>query len=156
MNNNSNHRATSTISHFCNVVAPSMATLIVSWAISIYHKHALRHWNGTVVILTQFSLLAAPEVVKMTTSRVASDENFVKMTIYPFHCQTTRRFTILILSQCDFIRLHVSGSNTSWRPWKLGLISLRGSRLNIKIVFADQGSANEIHHRSPYCIQKWV
>ena len=37
------------------------------------------HWNE-YVILTNFSLLAALEVVNMTTSNAASNENFVKMT----------------------------------------------------------------------------
>ena len=37
------------------------------------------------IILTKFSSLAVPEVVKMTTSDVASDENFVNMP-FPFQC----------------------------------------------------------------------
>ena len=45
-------------------------------------KHS--HWNGKVVTLTKFSSLAAPEVVKMTTSSAASDENFIDMTTFPF------------------------------------------------------------------------
>ena len=44
------------------------------------------HWNGNVVILMKFSSLAALEVVKMTTSSAASDENFVKMTTFSFQC----------------------------------------------------------------------
>ena len=46
--------------------------------------HNVSHWNGNVVILTTFSSLAAPEVVFLTNSNAASDENFVKMTIFPF------------------------------------------------------------------------
>ena len=38
------------------------------------------HWNRNVVILTKFSSLAAPEVVILTTSVAASDENFIKLT----------------------------------------------------------------------------
>ena len=38
------------------------------------------HWNWNVFILMKFSSLAALEVVKMTTSSAANDENFVKMT----------------------------------------------------------------------------
>ena len=34
----------------------------------------------------KFSSLAALKVVKMTTSSAASDENFVKMTTFPFQC----------------------------------------------------------------------
>ena len=37
------------------------------------------YWNANVVILIKFSSLIALEVVKMTTSNAASDENFVKM-----------------------------------------------------------------------------
>ena len=43
-----------------------------------------RHWNGKVFILMKCSSLAALEVVKMTTSSAASDENFVKMTTFWF------------------------------------------------------------------------
>ena len=44
------------------------------------------HWNGNVIILTKSSSLAAPQVVKMTTFGAASDENFVKMATFLFHC----------------------------------------------------------------------
>ena len=33
------------------------------------------HWNGNIVILTKFTALAVPKVVKITTSGAASDEN---------------------------------------------------------------------------------
>ena len=33
----------------------------------------------------KFSSLAALEIVKMTTSSAASDDNFIKMTTFPFH-----------------------------------------------------------------------
>ena len=36
------------------------------------------------VILTKFSLLAAPEIVKMTTPGAASDEIFIKITTFVF------------------------------------------------------------------------
>ena len=36
------------------------------------------HWNENVFILMKFQSLAALEVVKMTTSSAASDENLVK------------------------------------------------------------------------------
>ena len=35
-------------------------------------------WNGNVILMN-FSSLAAPEVVKMTTSNTPSDENLIKM-----------------------------------------------------------------------------
>ena len=44
------------------------------------------HWNGNIFILMTFSSLAPLEVVKMTTSSAASDENYVKMTIFSFQC----------------------------------------------------------------------
>ena len=44
------------------------------------------HWNENVVILTKSSSLAALKVVKMTTFSAASDENFIKMTTFPFQC----------------------------------------------------------------------
>ena len=34
------------------------------------------HWNRNVIILMKFSSLAALEVVQMTTSSAANDENF--------------------------------------------------------------------------------
>ena len=46
------------------------------------------HWNENVVILTKSSSLAALKVVKMTTFSAASDENFIKMTTFPFQCIT--------------------------------------------------------------------
>ena len=45
------------------------------------------HQNENVFILMKFSSLAALEVVKMTNSSTASDENFVKMT-FSFQCIT--------------------------------------------------------------------
>ena len=44
------------------------------------------HWNENVVILTKFESLAALEVVILTTSSAASDENFIKMKTFPFQC----------------------------------------------------------------------
>ena len=54
--------------------------------VSIYGHVVQMHWNGNVFILMKFSSLAALKVVKMTTSSAASDENFVKMTTFPFQC----------------------------------------------------------------------
>ena len=47
---------------------------------------AIAHWRENVVILTKFSLLAALEVVILTVSSAASDENFIKMKAFPFQC----------------------------------------------------------------------
>ena len=43
-------------------------------------------WN--VIILMEFSSLAALEVVILTTSSAANDENLIKMTTFPFHSIT--------------------------------------------------------------------
>ena len=48
--------------------------------------HHQIHWNKIVVILIKFSSLAALEVVTLTTSSVASDDNFIKMKTFPFLC----------------------------------------------------------------------
>ena len=42
------------------------------------------HWNGNAIILMKFSSLAATEVVKTTIFSEFSEENFIKMTTYPF------------------------------------------------------------------------
>ena len=47
-------------------------------------QQKLDYWNKIAVILMKFSSLAALEVVILTTSSAASDENFVKMTIFSF------------------------------------------------------------------------
>ena len=48
------------------------------------HRKSYHHCNGYVVILMKFPSLATPEVVILTTSGSASDENFIKMTTFPF------------------------------------------------------------------------
>ena len=47
------------------------------------------HRSDHVIILTKYSSLAAPEVVILTTSGVASNENFAKMKKCPFQCLET-------------------------------------------------------------------
>ena len=54
------------------------------------------HWNSNIS-LVKFSPLAAPEVVKMTTFVEASDENFVKRTIFLFQGNDVGNFWGLIL-----------------------------------------------------------
>ena len=44
----------------------------------------LLHWNRNVAILMKFPSLASLEIVKVTISVAASDENFMKMTIFTF------------------------------------------------------------------------
>ena len=52
----------------------------------------LLHSKENVLILTKISSLAALEVVILTTSSAASDENFVKMKTFPFQCFPVRYF----------------------------------------------------------------
>ena len=52
----------------------------------------LHHWNENVAILTTFSSLAALEVVILTTSSTASDENVVKMMTFPFQWLSTQGY----------------------------------------------------------------
>ena len=54
------------------------------WCTDVEYQLYELHWNGNVFILMKFSSLAALEVVKMTTSSAASDQNFVKMTTFSF------------------------------------------------------------------------
>ena len=49
----------------------------------------------------KFSSLAAPKVVKMTTFSAASDENFVKMTTFPFQCTQTLTVALLFFLEKD-------------------------------------------------------
>ena len=54
------------------------------WIINESLSQNIQHWNENVVILTKFSSLAALEVVILTTSNAANDENFIKMTTFLF------------------------------------------------------------------------
>ena len=61
------------------------------------------HRNGNVFILMKLSSLAALEVVKVTTSSAASDENFVKMTTFLFQWMCylwLYEFKVLLYSTC--------------------------------------------------------
>ena len=49
----------------------------------------LKHWKRNVV-LTEFSSVAAPDVVILTTSGAASDENLVRLTTFPFQWSVKR------------------------------------------------------------------
>ena len=55
---------------------------------SLFRITSRAHWNKNVVILTKFSSLAALEIVILTTSSAASDENFIKMTTLLFQWRT--------------------------------------------------------------------
>ena len=62
-----------------------------------------KHWYENIVILTKFSSLAALQVVILTTCDAASDENFVKMTTFPF--QWTRCMFHGI--NCKYIKVYI-------------------------------------------------
>ena len=51
---------------------------------SLLPRYLYTYWTGNA-ILTKFSSLVAPKVVKMTTFGAANDKNFVKMT-FPVQC----------------------------------------------------------------------
>ena len=74
------------------------------------------HWNGNVFILMKFSSVAAMEVVKMTTSNAASDENFVKMTTLLFGFSVVTTADLLLI---EYIPLSKHGSvwwlRMAWR-----------------------------------------
>ena len=44
------------------------------------------HWNKNVAIWMKYLSLTALKVVKMTTFSAAIDEDFIKITIFPFQC----------------------------------------------------------------------
>ena len=52
----------------------------------IMYRYTIRaqHWNGNLVILMNFSSLAAPIVIKLTTFSSGSDENFIKIMTFTF------------------------------------------------------------------------
>ena len=68
------------------------------------------HWNVNVVILMKISSAAALEVVKMTTSSAASDENFIKMMTFPFQCILQTIFGVenvrilIVVSHCLWLK----------------------------------------------------
>ena len=89
------------------------------------------HWNGKVFILMKCSSLAALEVVKMTTSSAASDENFVKMTTFLFQCTLPlkhlwspharpRSYVRFLPVKSDSMLIDIPGTrpshNTKYRP----------------------------------------
>ena len=60
---------------------------VLVWCRQFLCSVLIAHWNGNVVILTKFSSLAATKIVRMTIFDAASDDNFVKMMTFSFHCR---------------------------------------------------------------------
>ena len=79
------------------------------------------YWNKNIVILMKFLSLVALEVVNMTTSSAASDENFVKMTTFVFQCHKILYIIAwfnkwsIIINKCknQYHSLHYTETN-SW------------------------------------------
>ena len=61
----------------CPLGQPETENIVFNIALTNW-KSAI-HWNGNVIILTKFSSLAALEVVILTTSSAANDENFIQI-----------------------------------------------------------------------------
>ena len=76
---------------YCSEAPSSVWILCISRSTCLDELVAT-NWNRNVVILTIFSLLAAPEVVILTTSGAASNENVVKIIAFRFQC-TNVNFT---------------------------------------------------------------
>ena len=113
-------------------------------------------WTGYVVILRKFSLLAALEVVKMTTSSAASDENFLK---------------ISFLVQCSY---NLSAFIWFFYPYFSGLLYVSGAivlwyTLCSEVTLKDMGKMavyfnTTKHHKSEttfiipgmYSLRKWI
>ena len=76
-----------------------------SWQSMFSYGITKLHWNENVIILMEFSSLAALEVVILTTSSAVSDENFVKMTTFSYQCIASSWFWIMFL----YIWYHLSG-----------------------------------------------
>ena len=55
----------------------------IIWVKRVMLLVCIGNWKGNVILM-KFSSLAALEVVKMTTSGAASDENFIKMITFAF------------------------------------------------------------------------
>ena len=77
------------------------AKLMMTFRGLIQYKDAVLHWHGNVVILMKFSSLAAPEVVILTTSGAAIDENFIKMTF----CLSVPVYEIPLWRYEDFMNI---------------------------------------------------
>ena len=85
------------------------------------------HWNENVFILTEFSSLAAPKVVILTTFGAASEENFVKMMTFLFQWSwhsTQIQYIPRILHTICSLRCFVMVWYRSVLPISFGVTSL--------------------------------
>ena len=96
------------------------------------------HWSRNVAILTKFSSLAPPEVVKMTTSSAASDENSMEvMTFFLFGIT----FSNAIISVDCFLHYSYNERDCVSNHWRIdcllnSLLRHRPKRKTSKLRFA--------------------
>ena len=94
----------------------------------LYDQHPIQklRWNDSVVILTYFSSMVAPEVVNMTTSGVVIGEYLVKMSKISFQCMqgnmchNTETYTPNLSMQQSYPKQHITKRNTSHLKPKQG------------------------------------
>ena len=75
-------------------------------------KLRLLHWNENVTLM-KFSSLLALEVVRMITSSVNSEENFIKNMTFCF------QFILGVLLLCTQL-MEYHGDSNFWQLWKFG------------------------------------
>ena len=93
-----------------------LSAVTKSWRWVPKQRHVIRstahnlllHWNTNVFILMRFSSLAALEVVKMTTSSAAIDENLIKMTTFSFQCTISTIITNAVAADAGWTETMLS------------------------------------------------
>ena len=100
-----------------------------SWPMSLINYMSSLKWgccsfDRDVVILMKFSFLASPEVVKMTTSAEVSDENFIKMLVFPFQWSC-------YIGKCHWRGKTLGLYNVPYRSWIIS-VGLNNSRITSK------------------------
>ena len=83
------------------ILVPKGNDLLQSGDMHAYHiSTAQIHWNRNM-ILTKFSALTAPGVIKITHFSLAGDANFVKMAAFPFSLkQKCLHFDEILITGC--------------------------------------------------------
>ena len=102
-----------TIGQFCGTTTNHKNPI---WSNDVTNQN--EHWNENVVILTKFLSLASLEVVILTTSSAANDENFIKMKTFPF--QWMQRYPWPYYMGCTLSsQLHSRMSHLPYPPTKV-------------------------------------
>ena len=76
-------------------------------------ENRVSHRNENVVILTKFTTLVALEVVILTTSSAASDENFIKIKTFPFQYIANEIYGKPILQELEWLDLKIGHRKSS-------------------------------------------